>query len=808
MIKRRCLKGRFVAPWKASSLCSSPKSSLNQRFPALTSVSSCSSNFTTRLLAIADRGSIILWGLARRFLEALILLFELNSLLCAQESRLLFPDSSRNLSTPSNGLSSWKEQNNPSSSTDSGFTVLGRWAWGPCKAVAVKGNTVFIGNGFTFDALDIGNPSCPKIVGEYLTEGVVADIQLRDNLAFVAGGKGLLILDISDSMNPRKIGMIPIGLGPLRVALVDSFAYVSVSAGYVYVVDIADSAHPKLRGVVSAGGQLPTCLAAKGRSVYVGNPEWPDLELVDATKPDSLRSSFVSIGGWGTSAFVKDSFLFVGMRAYDGKRLLKVFNVSTTNLPAELGSVQIGDTANSVFDVKAVTVSGKYAYVATEDSGIFSIDLSNIKDTRIRGHLTRGQNRSSRGNAIASSDGKILAASFSGIWTVKAEHPDSLQEISYFLTGGNGPISIAIRKQFGYVAVGSAGMAILDVSNPGVPIRVGALELPGTSVDISLDGDFAYVAADSIWVVNIADPFLPKVVSHFSVDGIPIDVVARGGRTYVAVYNSGLLIYDVSNPQNPQRINHLTIPAYRIAVIDSLLFVASGSNGVVILDVAGPQHPVELSRIPLYSAGIAVKGSNVYVATDTGLAIVDVSNLEKPVVLSAIATPGGRIAVDASLFHNILYLSYDRLLFIDVSNPYTPHIRGSYTPIVGQAFDVDDNGVYLCDQPAGLTIFKNNLMYLKDGGRGPITKEYQLFQNYPNPFNPMTTIQFVAPQKGKIELDVFDVLGRKILTLLNSTVGAGSHKIIFNAAGLASGIYFCRLHTEFNDLVKTMMYLK
>jgi hypothetical protein len=70
---------------------------------------------------------------------------------------------------------------------------------------------------------------------------------------------------------------------------------------------------------------------------------------------------------------------------------------------------------------------------------------------------------------------------------------------------------------------------------------------------------------------------------------------------------------------------------------------------------------------------------------------------------------------------------------------------------------------------------------------------YTLYQNYPNPFNPSTIISFNLPSKSFVSLKVFDVLGREVSSLISEEMIAGKHSRQWNAAGLASGVYFYRL---------------
>lgn len=71
---------------------------------------------------------------------------------------------------------------------------------------------------------------------------------------------------------------------------------------------------------------------------------------------------------------------------------------------------------------------------------------------------------------------------------------------------------------------------------------------------------------------------------------------------------------------------------------------------------------------------------------------------------------------------------------------------------------------------------------------------YVLDQNYPNPFNPTTTIKFQIPHSSLVTLKVFDLLGGEVATLVNEEMGPGTYERVFNAEGLASGVYLYQLN--------------
>ena len=83
-----------------------------------------------------------------------------------------------------------------------------------------------------------------------------------------------------------------------------------------------------------------------------------------------------------------------------------------------------------------------------------------------------------------------------------------------------------------------------------------------------------------------------------------------------------------------------------------------------------------------------------------------------------------------------------------------------------------------------------------------------LKQNYPNPFNPTTTISFNLPRRSYVELNIYNVLGVKLVTLIKGVKSAGSYSVQFNASDYPSGLYIYELQTDNYKQTKKMIYMK
>jgi hypothetical protein len=89
-----------------------------------------------------------------------------------------------------------------------------------------------------------------------------------------------------------------------------------------------------------------------------------------------------------------------------------------------------------------------------------------------------------------------------------------------------------------------------------------------------------------------------------------------------------------------------------------------------------------------------------------------------------------------------------------------------------------------------------------------LVKTFELKQNYPNPFNPTTKIKYMLAEKSKVNIKVFDILGKEIVELVNEVKDFGSNETIFDASNLPSGVYFYRIRTENFIDTKKMILLR
>jgi hypothetical protein len=211
----------------------------------------------------------------------------------------------------------------------------------------------------------------------------------------------------------------------------------------------------------------------------------------------------------------------------------------------------------------------------------------------------------------------------------------------------------------GRVYAGETGSATVTVSNAGhsaaasvtvrtfSPTSLAFLPLTGFANAVDVTGNTAYVAAGSagLYVVDVSDLAAPRVASQLALPGNANDVRVAGGVAYVAA-GSAVLTVDVSAPASPARLGSLAVPgnAVRLAVSGTLVYVADMAFGLRVIDAGNPAQPREIGLLALAGTPRAVSlggpGAYALVACgDQGLAVVDVSRPSSPLLVGS--TPPG-----------------------------------------------------------------------------------------------------------------------------------------------------------------------
>ena len=149
------------------------------------------------------------------------------------------------------------------------------------------------------------------------------------------------------------------------------------------------------------------------------------------------------------------------------------------------------------------------------------------------------------------------------------------------------------------------------------------------------------------------------------------------------------------------------------------------------------------------------------------------------------------------------------------ANEFVPLVLASYQipfsdlhVCSGDTTEFQVLAAYVQVQDTITPVHRNGVVSAVHAASATAPATFALHQNYPNPFNPTTTIAFDLPRATHVRLSVFDLSGRLVSTLVDAAVPAGSHRVTWNARGLATGIYFLRMNAGGSVELRKMILMK
>ncbi|UCH33003.1 MAG: carboxypeptidase regulatory-like domain-containing protein, partial [Armatimonadota bacterium] len=198
---------------------------------------------------------------------------------------------------------------------------------------------------------------------------------------------------------------------------------------------------------------------------------------------------------------------------------------------------------------------------------------------------------------------------------------------------------------------GSAGLRVIDVSDPAAPLEVGFLDTPGTAYHVAVAGGYAYVAdgASGLRVIDVSNAAAPVEVGSCHPPDLAYGIALASGYAYVADVYGRLRVIDVSDPAAPLEVGSCDTPGYTygVAVADGYAYVADWF-GLTVVDTSNPAAPVEVGYLdtPSLAVGVAVADGYAYVGDyNAGLRVIDITNPAAPVEVGYLDTPGNVYSV-------------------------------------------------------------------------------------------------------------------------------------------------------------------
>lgn len=332
--------------------------------------------------------------------------------------------------------------------------------------------------------------------------------------------------------------------------------------------------------------------------------------------------------------------------------------------------------------VRALDIQGRKVYVSLykTGTGTNALRVYNISDPADIQFM--GGAHPNTLLSAAAIDGDIMAVGNEGSWLklYNVSDPTAIPSSIWSYDFSSGSVTdIEFQGHYMYVAVyGQSGIEdfnIYDIENPACPSRTdyaGFSQLRG----IEVLGQIAYLAVGTygLHVNNISDPYDENQLDWVNTPGFSTDCLVDGDICYVADGTAGVQVVDCSNPTNSVIIGTYNTPdnATQLALQGNTLFVADKTS-VQVLDVSNPATPVYVDAITLADVrDIGLSGGVLVIGTDAGLYTYSVGSVVTDFPL--IGSYSSFDAKDVVCQGDVAYVAAgaDGLVALDVSNPASP----------------------------------------------------------------------------------------------------------------------------------------
>jgi alpha-tubulin suppressor-like RCC1 family protein len=580
--------------------------------------------------------------------------------------------------------------------------------------------------------LRVEKPLNPGFRGNWpgFLTGEAEDVYVTNGLAYVATGAGLLVLDVGDPANPRRIGGYTSDSAATRIAFKDGFVYLLTSSNQFSGATLSrfDARNPALprkvaEYVSSAASDFALAgdliCAVEGQSLLVLNTNCNRL------------ATLTTGNGIARSVAASTNYAFVSW-----PNSIATYSLATPANPAWAGD--LGPTAGEL------ALWEGYLYAVT--GGLRTVQLRVLDP----GNATRPQVGSiltenalgvaeHQGLAVSTNAAYVVTAGYAGnalgVFDLTQPWNPSLIGVSLFADGT--PRRLCVADDYVYVANGGAGLKVFDVYNPAHPTPAGQFFTAVEASAVALQGNLAYVldVNTGFHVIDVTDPGNPFELGAYQSGRGAAAIAAKSQYVYVAldapptsitVSGPSLEIVDIANPELLRRVGSVTLPSpalvtlpqpgdpsvkvTALAVAANLVLVGSGLNGVAalgIVDVSNPAVPRVAGRFDLPGtaaiARIDFDGRYAYLAdSNFGLRVLDLGDPANPVQVGSFAEPAATVSV--SVRSNLCLVSGSfGTDVLDVSQPGSP-VRVTTNSITGTVDWLQDP-LALGFGPDGIRVF-------------------------------------------------------------------------------------------------------
>lgn len=627
---------------------------------------------------------------------------------------------------------------------------------GASNAVATIGNYLYLGIGPRLAVIDKSNPSQPVLVT--LTEplNLVRQIKIAGNRAYILAASTLYALDIQQPSAPRVIGAYVSPHAILDFDADGTRAFLALGVEGLAIIDFHNASSPfELARLVIPDYDL-RLLAQSGHYIYAASDgEGSILRIIDIASPSQPIASLISVGfspGTSNSIYADGDTIYVLRSEFLSIRNPTgiLYKIGARDLDTPVVSHIELNTANAGH----ILLAGNLAYVTAIDYGIYVIhtgSFSLISTFSMQGAGAMAHSGPNLfvvdgyypSNDVPGDFSRVVVDSDNGLTSLDASNAVHLQPIGSFRTFGpaNGVVndarSIYVTTDDGFQVLERSAEAPMDLRST---VKIWAKR--DTNPRLGINNDFVCFTEQltspfesdqgAIYIYNASNPSQPTQTDQHEFEVAVDDCLIHRDHVFIVSRPATLDIFSLSNTGHLVHAGAYTLSsAWSFSAISHVVAsdntaVVTSHNGLEIVDISTPASPRLMGVFALDNPGrdtirsLLMLGDHVYFTgqttvqagnTQAWLKIIDISQPAHPIESKHMTLTAMSDLLSAS--DDLLYLSKDgELQVLDTRDADDPHVLASFNVPGRPAAAFNRNtalDIYVTDSDNGLWLYAANM---------------------------------------------------------------------------------------------------
>ncbi len=649
------------------------------------------------------------------------------------------------------------------------------------------------GNSGNLQIVKIDNQHQLEVAGEVSFEGELIDLVTEGNRVLLLSSESLQIFEVSSSLTPTFAGLYYVPEGK-AIAAENDRVYVATNfdSGSIHVLDISNTSTPILIGKLMNLTSIKD-IEVRNDTVLASGTQ-VDLKIWDMSDAQNARQvASINFPSNTIELALSGNYVVLGYEYHN----LRIIDISNPTAP--ISRAIVGLTGFR----RCLATSGSMAYVV-DDRRFRTLDFSSPASPQwIFDSVTPFSPHYGAISGLATAGDELyVACGLAGVKAFTGWQSSDAVEIDFWITpscvsGTCGASSVCATENMVLTMFGGSNQAYLNVMDPKTGLLIAEFQSPWFNSQMSvLTGDTLLMSTlgSGIIVADFSTPSSPEILHTLSSSGKVLDLDTNGITIVKMGWDSKAQLWNFSNwaapnllstysdftpwcfwenPPGPGGMTYVCndVGPYSASIEGNIVAAITLTDGLTILDISDPVHPTLQCKIDSYFNRVTLRNSSAYVVRSSVIDVYDLSSPANPLLVNSIDC---RSAVADFIFA-------DEYLLVSTS--------------------------------AGVLVFRQDQTTDVSSPDLPLPHTSALSQNYPNPFNTSTVIDYTVERHAQIQVEVYNILGQKVRTLVNENMMPGKYQAEWdgndaNGNPVASGVYLYKIKSDNFAETRKMLLLK